>query len=374
MSIIVCHLTSVHPIEDIRIFHKQCSSLAMNGFDVSLIACGDKEFVELRNGITCISLYVPIKNRIQRFFKRSKAVYKKALEVDANIYHFHDPELLPIGLKLKRKGKKVIFDSHEDVFVNILDKHYIPNSIKKEVQFLFNKYLKYVIPKLDAVISVTPHIVEKFFRLNPNTFQITNYPITVNSINEVISEKFDTPTIFFAGGVTPLFNHENIIMALDYIDFEITYLIAGPSSDSYLSKLKTLKSWNKVEYLGLIPHCEVHSLYSKSHIGIAIANYSENGGGKLGTLGNNKIFEIMRQGIPIICTDFILWKEIVEVNKAGICVNPSDVKAIANAIIKIICDLNLAKEMGENGKKIVSRQYNWKTQESELINIYKNKL
>lgn len=369
----VCHFTSVHPIDDIRIFHKECCSLAANGFDVTLIACGDKEYTEVKNGVKCISLHVPIENRIQRFMKRSKAVYKKALEVNADIYHFHDPELLPIGLKLKRKGKKVIFDSHEDIPSDIKNKSYI-NPFLRRILFILYKIVEpSIIRKFDVVVSVTPHIIDKLKKINSNTIQVTNYPIVTNTdIAEIKTEKFQVPTIFFAGGVNSLWMHENIIKALELINFEIKYLVAGPASNEYLLKLKELKSWEKVEYLGMIPYSQVEHCYSKSHIGIALPNYTEAGGGKMGTLGNTKIFEIMKAGLPIICTDFILWKKIVDENKCGTCVDPSNIAAISQAIVKLVTNKEESNLMGHYGKMAVSEQYNWRTQEAILIDTYKN--
>lgn len=369
----VCHFTSVHPIDDIRIFHKECCSLAANGFDVTLIAFGDKEHEEERNGVKCISLHVPIENRIQRFFKRSKAVYKKALEVDADIYHFHDPELLPFGLRLKRKGKIVIFDSHEDIPSDIKNKSYI-NPFLRRILFILYKILEpFIIRKFDVVVSVTPHIIEKLKKYNPNTFQITNYPIVTNTdISSVEVEKFPIPTIFFAGGVNSLWMHEYIIKSLDSINFDVKYLIAGPASNEYLSKLKKLKSWDSVEYVGVISYSQVGHYYSKSHIGIALPNYTAAGGGKMGTLGNTKIFEIMKAGLPVICTDFILWKKIVDDNKCGICVDPKDVSAISKAIIKLMTNKQEAKLKGKNGENAILNQYNWGTQEIMLLDIYQN--
>jgi len=109
----ICHLTSVHPIDDNRIFTKECSSLAAYGFDVYLIAFGDIAFEDVKNGVNRISLKLNVKDRLQRFIKKSKHIYKKAIELYAEKNHFHDPELLPIGLKLKNKRKKVNFESHE---------------------------------------------------------------------------------------------------------------------------------------------------------------------------------------------------------------------------------------------------------------------
>lgn len=106
----VCHMTSAHDPEDIRIFHKECVSLAKAGYDVYLVQPGDSYE---KNGVHLVGLSAPAQGRMEHFLHSAKNAYKKALEVDADIYHLHDPELLGYGLKLKRRGKKVTFDSHE---------------------------------------------------------------------------------------------------------------------------------------------------------------------------------------------------------------------------------------------------------------------
>mgnify|MGYP001250081215 CR=1 FL=1 len=370
----VCHFTSVHPLDDIRIFHKECISLANNGYEVTIIACGEKGYEEIKNGEKCISLYIPVKNRLQRFLKRSKAIFRKAIEIDADIYHFHDPELLLIGLKLKHKGKKVIFDSHEDVPNDIKNKRYLNPLFRYIFYFLYLTLEPLVIRQFDAVISVTPHIINKLKKYNTNTVQITNYPITnaEDDITQSKISKFSIPTIFFAGGINSLWMHENIIKSLEKIDLNLKYLIAGYSSNEYLNKLKQLNGWHKVEYLGVISYSQVEYFYLRSHIGIALPNYTKAGGGKIGTIGNTKIFEIMKAGLPIICTDFILWEKIIDENKCGICVNPNNIDAISKAIIKLITNQQESQIMGNNGKKAVLNRYNWKSQEKVLINLYKN--
>ena len=100
-------------MNDMRVFEKECKSLAKGGFDVTLIGFGEQEKEETIDGVKRISLFCPIKNNIELLLKRNKLTYEAALKVDAEIYHIHEPELLPVGKKLKRKGKIVIFDSHE---------------------------------------------------------------------------------------------------------------------------------------------------------------------------------------------------------------------------------------------------------------------
>ncbi len=85
----------------------------------------------------------------------------------------------------------------------------------------------------------------------------------------------------------------------------------------------------------------------------------------------NKMFEYMAAGIAVICSDFPYWKEIIEDNNCGICVNPLDENEISNAINKLMSDSDLAKHMGENGKKLVTQKYNWDIEEKKLIQLYK---
>ena len=113
----VCHISSAHAPNDTRIFHKQCASLARAGYDTTFVVkAKDPQSVgeTTEKGVRVIQVPVDNSSRLKRMLFGTKAVYQKALEVDADIYEFHDPELLPYGLKLDRRGKRVIFDSHED--------------------------------------------------------------------------------------------------------------------------------------------------------------------------------------------------------------------------------------------------------------------
>ena len=78
----------------------------------------------------------------------------------------------------------------------------------------------------------------------------------------------------------------------------------------------------------------------------------------------------MAAGIPVICSDFALWKGIVESAGCGVCINPFDTEAIAREITRLCNDKETAKRMGENGRNAVEEKYNWATQEKELFDLY----
>lgn len=359
----ICHITSVHYRYDGRIFKKEAVSLSKK-YNTYLL-CNDELENEVKCGVKFVSTNFTPKNRIERFLLSNKKILIKALEIDADIYHLHDPELLNIALKLKKKNKIVIFDSHEDYPSNISQKKWIPKYLRKLVSIMYEKKEKFVLKKIDAVVTVTTKIMDRIKKINKNTILITNYPI----LNNNYGRKHNGKTLCFAGGISKQWMHNNVIEAIK--DLDVKYIIAGNNNSSYFESLKTLDGFEKVEAIGKISSSEVEDLYSRSTIGIALNDYVANVGFKEGSLGNTKIFEYMMAGLPLVATDFKVWKNIINKNNCGICVNPNDINEIKKAIEYLINNPKEAKKMGQNGRKLIEEKYNWETQEKELYKLYK---
>ena len=145
----VCHMTSVHGEEDVRIFHKECVSLAKAGYDTYLVERGESRE---KNGVHIIGVGELPKSRRKRMTEGAKRVYEAARAVDADIYHLHDPELLPYGLKLKKAGKKVIFDSHEKYTDQIRNKRYFPAWCRSLIAESYGIYERHVLGKIDGLV------------------------------------------------------------------------------------------------------------------------------------------------------------------------------------------------------------------------------
>lgn len=356
----VCQVSSVHKTFDTRIFYKICLSLVKK-YEVYYVSANAK--TEVVSGVRIEGVDLP-QSRIKRMLSLGK-VLKKLREIDADIYQFHDPELIPVGLLMKRRGKKVIFDSHEDIPQQLLWKEYLPKVLKRIVSKVYENFEKKSLKRYDALISVTPSIVERLRLINPRTVMITNYPVF-----KELSHGMGGKNVCFAGGVSQQYMHENIVDCLPRTD--ATYLLAGPAYPGYLERLENRAGWKQVKYFGVLRQSEVYELYEKSVAGLVLLGYSPNVGYHRGTLGVLKMFEYMMAGIPVIATDFDLWKEIIDFEECGRCVNPYNVSEISDAINFYLNHPEEAKRHGDNGRRAVMDKYNWGTQETVLFELYES--
>jgi len=362
----ITHLTSAHPRYDTRIFIKMCSSLAqIDNYTVNLVVA-DGNGNEIKNSVHIFDVGAKTGGRISRMTKTVKRVFEKAIELNSDIYHLHDPELIPIGLKLKKFGKKVIFDAHEDLPKQLLGKPYLNRFTKVFLSKTFEIYEKLVMSKFDLIITATPYIRDKFLKINSNSIDINNFPI-LGELSNSVEWKERNNEICYVGGIAKTRGIKELIKAIEQTK-NIKINLAGSFSEiDTEAEVKSYKGWEKVNELGFLDRKEVNSILSKSKIGVVtlhpIVNYIE--------ALPVKMFEYMIAGVPVVASNFPLWKEIVEGNSCGVTVDPLNPKEIAGAINYIIENPKEADKMGQNGKKAILEKYNWSIEEKKLLQVYK---
>ena len=362
-------MTSAHTARDVRIFMKECRSLAAAGFDVMYIVPGAETCMV--DNVRIIGVDVKKGSRLKRMLFTTRKVYKTAKSSGAGIFHFHDPELMIAGLLLKWSGKKVIYDVHEDIVKQILSKEYINKGFRKIVAYVIRNTERFIARRMDYCLTATESIRLKFVNLKAKTEAIFNYPLPEELPGEIVWAN-RKQQVCYTGVITSQRGLNTVLSAFEEDALkDIKLNLAGDASpETFLDELKASSGWKNVNFHGLVGRKEMYSILSDSRAGLVPFMPEPNHIEAL----PNKIFEYMSAGLPVIASDFPMWKELIEGNGVGICVEPGRTDLLAKAINELCNDDEKARQMGDKGRRLVLEKYNWRSEEIKLVQIYSDLL
>lgn len=366
MKPIICHMTSAHPADDIRIFQKQCTSLAQLGYEVHLVAAGtlgseNKEVIHHR---------LPEagkQSRLRRMLFRAWRTWRLASQTGAQLFHFHDPELLPYGLLLKLRGKTVVYDAHEDLPRDILTKTWIPAYLRTPLSQLAEWIENFIARRLDKVVAATPFICQRFLKAGSNAIDIKNFPL-VNKCNQefIVTDKTpQLPAICYAGLISIPRGIVEIIQASARLPVRL--ILAGSFIDKQTEEMvRSLPEWEQVDYRGPVSREEIARIYAESQAGLCLFHPLS---AHIDSLPN-KLFEYMSAGLPVIASNFSSWIPYVTQNQCGFCVDPLNVDAIIESIKWILNHPEERIVMGQRGVAAVETRYTWEAEAKSLDQTY----
>lgn len=367
---IVCHLSILHFRKDIRILIRECYSLVQAGYTVHFIVA-DGQGDETIEGVRIHDIGLPDRLPI-RFFTTHRQLLRKALEIRANLYHFHDPELMLISLKLKVTSAKVITDVHEDLPQQFLES---PNHNwfhRQLSSWLVDKMEQFYYPKLDAIITASPIVANRLKSYNMIVESIGCFPDLVTEFSFKTSPP-STPSheLVYVGSISAIRGIKETVELLEGTTWK--YLLLGDFQTYGLeNKIKNLPAWQEqVTYLGYThERKKIINTIKSGRIGMATPLPNKN----YATTYFLKIFEYMAAGIPVIGTNFPFWKTIIEDNECGITVDSTDQEAIKAAIQFLLDNPTIARKMGANGRRAIVDHYNWNQEKQKLLCIYEHLL
>lgn len=366
MNVVV--LTTVHPRDDNRVFNKEIAGLSsVPGYNVSAVVAdglGD----EHRSKYNIIDLGAP-DGRLFRFISGNFKAFHRVKKLKPDVVHFHDPELMFLGVIFSMLGMKVVFDVHENVPADIKDKYWIPGWLRGGVS-LFYRIVEFMCVRFfSAIVAATPDIYQRY----PSKLVILlqNYPRLEEFSFSDEGGFEDKPrgfSIAYLGAITRIRGIDNIVRSLSLLsNKDVCFKLAGFfQEEGHQQDLEALPEWKYVDFIGKVSREEVGPFLAGAKAGVVTflpANNHINA-------QPNKLFEYMAAGIPVIASDFPLWRELIEQYDCGYLVDPESPESIAAAIKAIQDNPDLAKTKGMNGKRAIQSELNWEVESKRLIDLY----
>lgn len=361
----VLHITTVHPTRDVRIFHKECRTLAAAGYQVSLMAPGAVD--EVVDGVRFVPLPPAQQHRLRRVLLGNVQVLRRLLAERADVYHFHDPELLPIGLALKVMRRRVIYDAHEHVRDDIRSKPYLGKIARTLLLAGVGTLERIVARTADGVIAATPIIAAQFPK--GRTTVVYNYPM----LDELPDGEFSfdeyeaRPRVgCYTGAMSPLRHADEMFEAADRVRAgldEFRLVTAGA-----MYKVDDPAVHPGVDYRGIVDRTAVGDLLVGARFGVMLLADAPNCADGLPT----KFFEYAASGLPVVVSRSTHGiASIVDEVECGYAVDETSPEAIAEAMRKLLESPTDAYEMGQRGAKAMKAKYHWGNEAVTLVATYR---
>ena len=374
----ICILTTVHKSNDVRIFYKEAVSLSKAGFQVVLLAhddAGDR----MERGVQIKAIGARPKRKSDRLPSLFK-IYKMALGERADAYHFHDPELLPIGLLLKMRTRRpVIYDSHENYSATVFAREWIPDDLKSWVSFAVDKVEVFISRRLTVVITVVKDQDQRFRRAHCKTLPVYNYPILEFFPDPVKPWENRPIHVGYVGGLSVARGIRtllNIAKRIRGIIPDFRMLLIGPFSDAYVEKevfeqIRRDGLKKTIIYDGALPSESIGQRLQQVKLGLI--PFEKNPKFEKMFIPT-KLLEYMASGMPIIASDFPSNRRFVEKYSLGKLVPPGDVDAFVDAILNQLDNPEDSIQISHRGVEIVRKNYQWENEAKKLIHFYQKLL
>lgn len=364
----VVHVTSVHPATDTRILYKECATLARAGHEVHLVAPGQPGVTDERLGVR-IHYVGRGRNRLHRIFVTGAQAISEGLALRPDVLHLHDPELLLHSPRARIHCGRVVFDMHEDLPKSLRTKQWVAGPMRRLLAASAAVAERVLLNGLEVIYAEDSYRTSRTWIRKHITLH--NMPI-VETLARIERKPTIPPSLGYIGSVTPARGCLTTLEVLGELrarGIPVAHDCVGEMDTELTATATHMIGQLGVEFVrfhGYQPAEAGYRIIAGTSIGMAILhpepNYLES--------YPTKMFEYMAMGIPVIVSNFPLYQRIIDDTGAGIAVDPLDVKAIADAVERILSDPETAAQMGRNGREAVARAYSWEREAEHLLQMY----
>lgn len=363
-AIRVVHVSTVHRSQDVRVFGKQCRTLAAAGYDVTLFARVSDPEGYVEDGVRVVPVPQPA-SRVTRMTRTVWGLLPALRSQHAAVYHLHDPELIPLGMALRALGHAVVYDAHEDLPAQVLEKGWIPPAARPVAVAAARVLDRLAGRSLSAIVAATPTIARAYAGAT-RVETVGNYPILLGGDAELPYEERPR-ALAYVGGVARARGFATMLEAARIVHDRVggRLSIAGPFQPPALAEELTGSS-EACEYLGVLSPYDARRVMGESRVGLLLYRRSRAHEDSM----PNKLFEYMASGVPVVASDFPLWREIVAETGSGIVVDPDDPEAVAKAATWLLENPDEAAAMGDRGRQAVRERFSWQSEAETLRGLY----
>lgn len=360
----VCALSSVRLATEHRMLSKEGGSLLRAGYRVTIVAPHPRD--EVIDGIA-IKAVPTSSSRFSRIVRSTWTVYREALRQQADVYHFHNVELIPMGWLLKLHGKRVFYDVREDTPADLSDKYWIPGWVRPLVVRAVDLAEKISGRILDGIVAATPHIGRRFPA--SNTVVVQNFPMLDEVFPPTSPYLERSPSVLYIGSISATRGVLELVDAMGLLPETLpARLVIGGEFDpaEMEQEARGKLGWKRTDYLGRQNRRGLLELFSRGRVGVVPFLSSPNHIDAQPI----KLFEYMLAGLPVVASSFPRVAEIVKQAECGILVEPGKPEEMAEAIRWMLENPQEAMTMGMRGRKAVLATYNWNSQAQLLLQLY----
>lgn len=361
----IVHISTVHSALDPRIRLKELASVRDAGMEAHFITA-DPAAEERGDGIRVHRVARRQHRRLSRIFVLGPKAVWRAFRIGPDLYHIHDPELLPWAWLLRLRAVPVVYDVHEDYTLSVGYKHYVLRRL--------TRFSRAMVAFAERALSrpFYPVIAERCYQARfPHAPAVLNYP-SVSLLEAGPSFDPESRRLLYTGNVTI----ERGALSLAHVSAEapeLEMVLAGKCAPGVAMSIRAVAGEGvcRLRIVGegrYVPFAEIRSLYAQGNwlAGMALIPDTPHYREKQLT----KFFEYMAAGLPIVATDVPAWRRLIVDEGLGFCVDPEDPRAAAEAVRRLRESPREARAMGMRGRELVRRRYNWEGEGRRLVGYY----